>query len=128
MKSPTDSSQQLASNGDVRTPGTSVTPGDEPVDVEEFATRGHPVPKATRYRIRVDRSVYIVNGPNITGREVLEVSNHVPVEHWRLDERFRGGATKKVELNEVVDLTTAGLERFMTLPLDQTEGARPTGA
>lgn len=94
----------------------------DPIDVEQFATRGDVVPDGTRYRIRVDKTVYVVEGPTITGRQILEVSGHVPVEHWRLDERFRGGGTRKIELSEVVDLRTPGLERFMTLPLDQTEG------
>jgi hypothetical protein len=98
----------------------------EPIDVEEYATKDLPTPDSKRYRIRVDRAVYIVDGSLITGRQILEVSGHLPVEHWRLDQRFRGGATKKVELNDVVDLRAKGLERFMTLPLDQTEGAEET--
>lgn len=93
------------------------------VDLEEAATQGVPARKAEQYRIRVDRNVYVVSGPRITGRQILAISEHQPPEQWRLDQRFRGGATKKVELDEVVDLTTPGLERFMTLPLDQTEGA-----
>jgi hypothetical protein len=98
--------------------------GSEPIDLEEYATRDEKPPKGKHYRIRVDKTVYVVEGPNISGRQILEISGHVPPEQWRLDERFRGGTTKKVELNDVVDLTTAGLERFMTLPLDQTEGTQ----
>jgi hypothetical protein len=92
------------------------------VDLEVYAARNSNPPKAAKYRIRVDKHVYVVPGPLITGRQILEISGHTPADHWRLDARFRGGATKKVELNEEVDLTTPGLERFMTLPLDQTEG------
>jgi hypothetical protein len=97
--------------------------GDETIiDIEAFAARNEKPPKALQYRIRVDKTVYVVPGPTISGRRILEISGHVPPEHWRLDERFRGGATKKIELTEEVDLTTQGIERFMTLPLDQTEG------
>lgn len=93
-------------------------------DLEEYATRGELPPEhAKRFRIRVDRVIYLVDGPHITGRKILEISGHVPPEQWRLDQRFRGGATKKIELNQVVDLRTCAVERFMTLPLDQTEGA-----
>lgn len=98
------------------------TSDDEIIDVESFASRGESPPKGTRYRIRVDKSVYVVKGPIILGSEILIVSGHVPPEQWRLDQRFRGGSTKKIELSDVVDLTTPGVERFMTLPLDQTEG------
>lgn len=93
------------------------------VDLEECATRGQIPPEAAkRFRIRVNKEVFIIDGPKTTGREILELSHHNPVEQWRLDQRFRGGATKKIELNETVDLRTPGVERFMTLPLDQTEG------
>ena len=38
------------------------------------------------------------------------------------DQKFRGGAVHPVGLDETVVFTTPGIERFMTLPLDQTEG------
>ena len=95
----------------------------EVFDLEEYATRGELPPEhARRFRIRVDRVIYVVDGPHITGRQILEISAHVPPNQWRLDQRFRGGATKKIELDQVVDLRTCAVERFMTLPLDQTEG------
>lgn len=94
----------------------------EIVDLEVYSARNENAPRASQYRIRVDKNVYIVSGPLIKGRKILEISNHTPPDYWRLDQRFRGGATKKIELNEEVDLTAPGLERFMTLPLDQTEG------
>lgn len=95
---------------------------DDVIDVEAFAARNERPPRAKQYRIRVDKSVYVIPGPETTGRQVLEVSGHLPPEQWRLDEKLRGGATKKIELDEPVDLSKPGLERFMTLPLDQTEG------
>jgi hypothetical protein len=48
----------------------------------------------------------------------------VPPERYRLDQKLRDGTIKKIELNDVVDLTLPGLERFMTIPLDQTEGSK----
>ena len=44
------------------------------------------------------------------------------MRYFRLDEKLVGGRTVKIELDQVVDLTAPGVERFMTLPLDQTEG------
>jgi hypothetical protein len=96
---------------------------DDVIDVEELAKAGTPVPRGARYRIRVDKTVFVVDGPTITGREILVKAGRVPPERYRLDQKFRDGSTKKIELNDVVDLTTPGIERFMTIPLDQTEGA-----
>jgi hypothetical protein len=39
-----------------------------------------------------------------------------------ITQKLRGGEVKKIGLDEEADFTTPGVERFMTLPLDQTEG------
>lgn len=95
---------------------------EELVDLEEHAKAGKKPPEARRYRIRIDREKHIVEGPSITGREILALAGKAPVERFRVDQKLRGGATEKVELDEEVDLRRPGVERFMTLPLDQTEG------
>jgi Multiubiquitin len=95
----------------------------EIIDIESFARKGERPPSGNRYRIRVDKTVLVVDGPTITGRGILEVANRTPAERYRLDQKLRGGETRKIELETVVDLTTPGLERFMSIPLDQTEGA-----
>lgn len=100
-----------------------LVPGNvEVIDVQAYAKEGKDVPKGARYRIRVDKEHFDVSTGEISGREVLETARKLPVERFRLDLKLRGGATRKVELDEVVDLTAPGIERFMTLPLDQTEG------
>lgn len=95
---------------------------DDVIDVEELAKAGKPIPRGTRYRIRVDRTVIVVDGPTITGREILMKAGRVPPERYQLDQKMRNGSIKKIGLNDVVDLTSPGIERFMTIPLDQTEG------
>ncbi len=95
---------------------------DDVIDVEELAKAGKTVPRATRYRIRVDKTVIVVDGPTITGREILSKAGRVPPERYQLDQKMRDGSLRKIGLNDVVDLTTPGIERFMTIPLDQTEG------
>ena len=92
------------------------------VDVESFAKSGERVPPGRRYRIRVDRDFFVTAEAVLTGREILHLAGRLPVERFRLDQQFPGGATSKVALDESVDLTAAGIERFRTLPLDQTEG------
>jgi hypothetical protein len=105
-------------------PGTAVAEVIEIIDLEIFAREGRHVPHHMHYKIRVDKEYFVVTSPTITGREILEISHHTPPEHFRLDQQFKGGTTRKIELSETVDLTTPGIERFRTLPLDQTEGSR----
>lgn len=92
------------------------------VDIEECAKRGETPPNARRYRIRIDRERYTVTVPKMSGRELLKLAGKVPPERFSLTQKFHGGAVKTVGLDETVVFTTPGVERFMTLPLDQTEG------
>lgn len=92
------------------------------VDIEEYAKRGEAPPNARRYRIRIDRERYTVAVPKMSGRELLKLAGKVPPERFSLTQKFRGGAVKTVGLDETAVFTTPGIERFMTLPLDQTEG------
>jgi hypothetical protein len=91
-------------------------------DVEEYAKEGKVPPKGVRYRIRIDKQKYDVDISSMTGRELLELAGKRPPERYRIDMKLRGGETRLVGLDERVAFTTPGLERFMTLPLDQTEG------
>ncbi len=92
------------------------------IDLEEFAVSGRRPPRAKRYRIRIDRERYVVEVPSMTGRELLGLAGKTPPEQWMITQKFRGGEVKKIDLDEKADFTTLGVERFMTLPLDQTEG------
>lgn len=92
------------------------------IDVEEYAKRGEVPPRARRYRIRIDREKYTVSVSSMTGRELLKLAGKVPPERFSLAQKSRGGAVRPVGLDESVDFTKEGVERFMTLPLDQTEG------
>lgn len=94
----------------------------EIIDIEAYAKQGKKPHKGVRYKIRVDKETYIVHQSEITGQQILELAGKVPITQYRLDMKLHGGATEKIELTAVVDLTKPGVERFMTLPLDQTEG------
>jgi hypothetical protein len=97
--------------------------GVETIDVESYAKSGRTPPAGQQYRIRVDKTQIVVETSTLTGREILTRAGKTPPERYRLDQKLVGGRTEKIGLNQVVDLTTPGVERFMTLPLDQTEGA-----
>ena len=92
------------------------------VDIEECGKAGHRPPKGLRYRIRIDKQHHIVRVTSMTGRQLLELACKLPVERFSISQKFKGGKTESVELDEFADFTRLGVERFMTLPLDQSEG------
>lgn len=92
------------------------------VDVEEHCKAGKPVPKAKSYRIRIDKGYYVVPTPMLTGREILALAGKTAADQWMLHQKLKGGKTERIGLDDVADFTAPGIERFQTLPLDQTEG------
>lgn len=97
---------------------------EELVDVEEYSNAGRPLPRTAKYRIRIDSTRYEVTTPTLTGRQLLDLAGKQPVERFAVYQKRRGGGTERIALDKTVDLRAPGLERFVTLPLDQTEGAR----
>lgn len=92
------------------------------IDIEIYSKENKTVPKGCKYKIKVDREKYVIDQSTITGKEILELAGKTPHTRWLVNQRITGGAIKKIDYNEVVDLTTLGIEKFLTLPLDQTEG------
>ena len=95
------------------------------IDIEQYAKEGKKIPMAEHYRIRIDKEHYVVDVPEMTGRSLLELAGKNPPERFALYQRMQGNKPKKIELDEIADFRTPGVERFMTLPLDQTEGGMP---
>lgn len=94
----------------------------EIVDIEEYAKSNRVPPPAARYRIRIDREQHVVRVPSMTGRQLLELAGKEPPDRYMISQKFHGGRVKEIGLDERVDFTAPGVERFMTLPKDQTEG------
>ncbi len=92
------------------------------VDLEEYARLGKVPPLAKGYRIKVNGESFVVNQPQITGREVLVVAALTPPDKYTLRVKVSGQPPKKVELDEQIDLRAPGVEKFKALPRDQTEG------
>jgi hypothetical protein len=94
------------------------------IDIEIFTKEQRHVPNGPHYHylILIDRQKYEVDKPSLTGREILTLAGKVPPERFQLNQRFRGGKVRKVGLDEKVSFTEPGIEKFMTVPLDQTEG------
>ena len=91
-------------------------------DLEEYARKGERPPLCKGYRIRVNRKTLVVHKPNPTGREILSEAGFCPPEDNTLRMKIHGGRPKKIALNEPVDLTARGVEKFKVLPRDQTDG------
>jgi hypothetical protein len=92
------------------------------VDLEEYAKAGKPPSKAQRYRIRIDDKRYVVTQSSMTGREILVLAGKTPPESFILTQKQHGGALHTVGLDDVVDFTKPGIERFNTLPRQVQEG------
>ena len=94
----------------------------EIIDVEEYSKAGKTPPHGKVYRIRIDKNKYDVTVPTMTGRQLLELAGKTPIEQFRIYQKLRGGQSIVIDYNQTVDFRSPGIERFMTLPLDQTEG------
>lgn len=92
------------------------------VDVEAYSKEGKTVPSGRHYIITVDRQQYTVKVECMTGREILQLAQKTPIERFQLNQRFKGGRVVKVGYDQKVCFTEPGIEKFMTIPLDQTEG------
>ena len=92
------------------------------VDLEEHCKSGAEIPKGARYQIRIDREKYIVDSSEITGKRLLEIAGKEPTNRYAIYQQLKGGQALKIEETMTVDLCAPGVERFMTLPLDSTEG------
>ncbi|OWK40977.1 multiubiquitin domain-containing protein [Fimbriiglobus ruber] len=94
----------------------------EEVEIEEYAKKNHRPPRAKRYVIRIDKVKFTVHVSHMTGRELLKLAGKTPPENYSISQKLHGGHVKPIGLDQDVDFTCQGVERFMTLPLDQTEG------
>jgi len=101
---------------------------DEIVDLEWFSKNGHQVPKGRKYRILINDHPYIVHQECMTGAEILALTGKTPPDRFQLRQKFKHGAVVTIPNNKVVCFTEPGIEKFKTLPMDQTEGECPRRA
>jgi hypothetical protein len=107
----------------VKSAGTlEADPQETIIDLEQCARDGQAPPRAQRYRIRIDKQHYVVAALSMTGRQLLKLADKAPAGRYMLSQKLRGGQVKMLGLDDVADFTVPGLERFMTLAKDQTEG------
>jgi len=80
--------------------------------------------KPQTYQIQIDKQHLETENATPTARDLLVLAGKVPVEHFALYIKGKG-QPRRLELEERVDLKQPGVDRFVTLPLDQTEGLGP---
>jgi hypothetical protein len=57
----------------------------------------------------------------MTGQAILALAGKTP-QQYLLSQRLRGGVVEPVAPDRVVSFVEPGVERFMTMPKDTTEG------
>lgn len=92
------------------------------IDIELYAKEGKIVPHGHHYKILVDRQKYTIKQECLLGRDILTLAGKTPPERFQLNQRLRGGKVIKIDYDQKVCFTDPGIEKFMTIPLDQTEG------
>jgi hypothetical protein len=78
--------------------------------------------KPREYRVQIDKNFYEFRNPTPTGRELLTRAGKVPPDQFAIYLKVKGEQPQRIGLDQTVDLREPGTERFVTLPLDQTEG------
>lgn len=92
----------------------------DPIDVQAYAKAGKSVPTTGPYKIRVNKDFHDWPSPTIKGRDIVKLAGKDAQKNAAY--QFIHGKPERVQPEQEVDLTTPGVERFETLPLDQTEG------
>lgn len=93
------------------------------VDLEEHFVEGRKVPKAKKYRIRLDNEKYVVEVESMTGAQILALASKTPDKYLLRQKTHRG--VIEVKPTEVISFAEDGVERFMTIPNEVTEGEGP---
>jgi len=89
-------------------------------DLEDCACSNQYPPKHQKYKIKVDKVKHKVESPRLTGREILELAGYDETRY--LYQKFAGGERRQIELDEKVDFTEPGIERFHTMRCEHQEG------
>ena len=88
----------------------SSRPGDVPVKPEQH------------YKVQIDKDFFEAPVSRMSGRELLELADKKPAERYAIYLKVKGAQPDRIDLDAKIDLSRRGVERFVTLPLDQTEG------
>ncbi len=88
----------------------------EVIDLQEYAKTDRKVPVGKQYQTLVDQVLVVFNKEKVTGREVLIKAGKKPPECFSLYIKRKGCEPDRISLDELVDLTSPGVEIFFTKP------------
>lgn len=74
------------------------------------------------FKVQIDKDIITIPTPTPTGQELLMFAKKEPPELYAIYLKVKGGQPKRIMPDEKVDLRIPGVDHFVTLPLDQTEG------
>ncbi|MHA6913573.1 multiubiquitin domain-containing protein [Ralstonia pseudosolanacearum] len=98
---------------------------EEVIDLEAYGKGKKPVPPGRKYKIKIDKHEYVVSVSEMTGRDILALAGKTP-DKFILQQKI-GPAVHRVEPDQIVSFLAHGVERFMTIPREVTEGEGPQG-
>ena len=79
-------------------------------------------PHEKGYKFMVRNRQFETANRFITGREVLETAGLLPVTQYKLDLKEKGNRYREIGLDEKVDLSNTGIEKFTYISRTQSEG------
>lgn len=91
------------------------------VEIEVYGKDNRKPPLAHRYVIRINKTKYSVELQILSGTELLALASKNPNQN-KLYQKLHGGQLKEIAPYDKVDLSAPGIERFQTVPLNETEG------
>lgn len=93
----------------------------EVIVIEDFAKAGKTPPPGQHYKIRIDKEEYVVEQAELSGKAILALAGKTP-EQYSLYERETGNQPRLIAPDEIVSFIKPGVERFLTIPKDPTDG------
>jgi len=79
--------------------------------------------KPKGYKFKVDKEKHSSEDRYISGLKVLEFAGIFDVTKFGLYQKIKGQSMERItQLEDLIDLAEKGIERFVTLPLEQQEG------
>lgn len=92
------------------------------VDIEVCVSEDRPVPRAHRYKYRVNKQHFISDTPELTREQILERAGLVPTDAYRLRLKRRHGPPEEIMPGQTIHLCKDGVERFIAQPKEVQDG------
>lgn len=92
------------------------TKSNETIDLEAFAQSDKKVPVGKKYKVKIDNDFFVFDHHLVTGKEILEKAQKIPIECYTLYQKFKHCDFEKIDSNAKVDLTKPGIEHFVVKP------------